>query len=150
MVILHVMASLIAILTGIGIFIRGKGTRWHRRVGYVYIGAMYVLYGVSFGISEMTGTISVQNIMLVTVGFLLLSRLQQRMDNRYTWYIRCMAYSYINLFVTGLIQFFEYLPIPNPVARALIFIVMPILIGGYWIEFRTLPVRRGTGSPGSG
>ena len=55
---LHVATALIAIATGLVMLLQVKGTRRHRRLGYVYVGSMVTLNVSSFLVFKLTGEFS--------------------------------------------------------------------------------------------
>lgn len=52
----HLIAALIAMLTGAIVLLRPKGTRWHKRIGYVYIASMMVLNATALSIYHLSGS----------------------------------------------------------------------------------------------
>ncbi len=46
LLIVHVAAAMVAIASGAAVFALRKGTRWHRRIAYVYVAAMIVTTSV--------------------------------------------------------------------------------------------------------
>ena len=55
---LHIATALIAIGTGLFMLLQVKGTRRHRRFGYVYVASMATLNVSSFSIFKLTGEFS--------------------------------------------------------------------------------------------
>ncbi len=54
----HILAAIVAIATGFVVLRRPKGTRRHRRLGYLYVGSMVTLNLSSFFIFKLTGRFS--------------------------------------------------------------------------------------------
>jgi cytochrome b len=52
---IHTLAASMAILVGAVVFLRPKGGRWHRWLGYVYSLCMLTVIVTSFGIYRLTG-----------------------------------------------------------------------------------------------
>lgn len=139
----HVGASLVALVAGLLIIVLEKGTRIHRIIGKVYAGSIYVLCGVSFFIFEVTGTfsffhvVSVQNILLVSAGLGAIA-FRSRVPDWPIWHLRFMLYSYLALVGTGTLQFVEFLPFRAVALNVVVFIVVPLVVGFFWIE-RSIP-----------
>lgn len=55
---LHIATALVAIATGLLMLLQVKGTRRHRRLGYVYVASMVTLNASSFFIFKLTGEFS--------------------------------------------------------------------------------------------
>jgi uncharacterized membrane protein len=148
----HVAASIAAIVAGFGVLMAAKGTERHRALGTIYIIATYMLCGSSFFIFHFSGRlsafhiVSVQNALLVTAGVALPRYLRRRVGTWYVWHLRFMTYSYVALIVTGVDQFFVFLPF-TPAVRAAVFLVLPMLIGWTWIERLTVPAWRRAFTP---
>jgi uncharacterized membrane protein len=146
------LASIAAIVAGFGVLMAAKGPERHRALGTIYVTATYVLCGSSFFIFHTSGRpsvfhiVSVQNALLVTAGVALPRSLRPRVRTWYVWHLRCITYSYVALIVTGFDQFFAFLPF-TPAVRAVVFLVLPMLIGWTWIERRTVPAWRRAFTP---
>ncbi|RZK49244.1 MAG: hypothetical protein EOO59_16465 [Hymenobacter sp.] len=53
--IVHVLSALVALATGTAVLRRRKGTRGHRRLGWLYVGSMGLALGTAFGIYTLFG-----------------------------------------------------------------------------------------------
>jgi uncharacterized membrane protein len=152
MLTVHVVASIAAIVTGLGVLIAAKGTDRHRALGMIYVVATYVLCGSSFFVFQVSGRLSVfhmmsvQNALLVTAGVTLPRFLRQRVANWRVWHLRLMAYSYVALIGTGIVQFFPLLPF-TPAVRSMMFLVLPMIAAWTWIERRMVRHWRGAAMP---
>lgn len=102
---LHIAACAAALAAGALVFSAKKGTRLHRRVGWIYVASTVVYALSSFGIPTQDGgftffhAISLQSLILVTLGVAAnrLGPIRWR-----AWHIRTMAFSYVALVATGL------------------------------------------------
>lgn len=52
---IHLLSALLAMLAGGVVLLSHKGGRWHRQVGYLYVGAMLVVNATAFTIFRVTG-----------------------------------------------------------------------------------------------
>lgn len=52
---IHLVSSILALLAGTLVLAQTKGTRLHRRWGYVYVAAMLILNGTAFSIYRLFG-----------------------------------------------------------------------------------------------
>lgn len=112
-----------------------KGTRRHRLVGWIYVGAMVLLILTSFTIFELTGGFGSYHVMsIVSGGTLALAiyfPLRRRhhggwMEHHYFW----IAYSYVGLVMATGSHFFQYGPLGWPFwARALLYWGLPLAVG---------------------
>jgi len=53
---MHVIAAIVAMITGAIVLLRPKGTTWHKRIGYTYVGSMLLLNISAFMIYRLFGT----------------------------------------------------------------------------------------------
>jgi uncharacterized membrane protein len=60
MLMVHVVASIAAIVTGFGVLMAAKGTERHRALGTMYVVATYVLCGSSFFVFQVSGRLSLR------------------------------------------------------------------------------------------
>lgn len=100
--ILHILAAVIAIVTGLWVVLNTKGTRRHRRVGYVYVVSMVTLNVSSFFIFKLTGEFSpfhvaaFLSLATVIAGFVPVYR-RRPVQGWLHMHLQFMAWSYIGL-----------------------------------------------------
>ena len=141
MIAFHVVASLLGIIVGLGVFSLRKGTARHRQAGWIYAVCLYAVSGSGFFIQEVTGSLSVfhwfsvQAIILVSAGLAIPLFLRARVPDWPAWHLRFMSYSYITLVITGVVQFFGSLPFPSDALNAIFFISLPSILGFVAIEW---------------
>ena len=99
----HFATALIALATGAWVLLRPKGTRIHRRIGWVYAGSMLVLNLSALSLYRLTGTFGPFHvaalISLATLAAGVISARRRRKGDR-DWLMRhyfFMAYSYLGL-----------------------------------------------------
>lgn len=101
----HTINGVVALLSGLGIVVLPKGSMLHRRTGYVYVAAMYVLCILSFGIRDTTpfiqglGAFHVMALVstaTVTAGLVPVLRSPRR-AGWYDRHFRFMLWSYVGL-----------------------------------------------------
>lgn len=99
---LHILAAVIAIVTGLWVVLNTKGTRRHRRVGYVYVVSMVTLNVSSFFIFKLTGEFSpfhvaaFLSLATVIAGFVPVYR-RRPVQGWLHMHLQFMAWSYIGL-----------------------------------------------------
>lgn len=98
----HIATAILALATGLLVLVSTKGTRRHRRTGYVYVASMVALNVSSFFIFSLTGRFSLFHVaaMLslatVVAGFLPVF-LRRPRDGWLPMHLEIMAWSYIGL-----------------------------------------------------
>lgn len=99
---LHIATAIVAIVTGLVMLLQVKGTRLHRRFGYLYVASMVTLNVSSFLIFELTGDFSpfhvaaFLSLATVIAGFLPVYR-RRPVDGWLEMHFQFMAWSYIGL-----------------------------------------------------
>ncbi len=61
----HIGSSILALMTGLAVLLRTKGTRTHRRIGYAYVASMITLNLTSLFIFSLTGRFSPFHVMAI-------------------------------------------------------------------------------------
>lgn len=96
----HLFVAIVALIAGTVVILRRKGTRVHRRIGWVYAVAMLLLNGSALMIYRLTGSFGPFHvaaiISLVTVAAGVLTAVRRRpgwIEQHYYW----MTYSYVGL-----------------------------------------------------
>lgn len=96
----HLFVAIVALITGTIVILRRKGTRVHRRIGWVYAVAMLLLNVSALMIYRLTGSFGPFHvaaiISLVTVAAGVLTAVRRRagwIEQHYYW----MTYSYVGL-----------------------------------------------------
>ncbi len=121
---IHTLAALCALLTGIVIFSRAKATSFHRALGYVYSISMTVMIVTAFFIYHLTKSFNLLHIFAIATCPPLILGFSAAFQRRSGWVARhyhWMCYSYM-----GLCAAF--------VAETSIRIVMPYLVKHYQIR----------------
>lgn len=135
MVPVHVSAGLLAVLAGGFVVLARKGTRLHRRTGWIYAAAMAVMLASSFTLTSPNGAltgfhaISVASAVLLLAGLSLPALLRRRVPAWRVWHLRLMLTSYLTLVMTMTGQFFDVLPLPHPALNAIVFLQLPAAVG---------------------
>jgi uncharacterized membrane protein len=115
MIIFHTINGFIALVSGLGIVLLGKGTRIHRVIGYIYVVSMYVLCFASFAVKDTTPffkgfgmfhVMALASIATVTAG-LIPALYRKRFDNWYQRHYSFMLWSYVGLIMAFNSHFFR-------------------------------------------
>ena len=151
MVVLHVLAVSVALVSGVIVLVLPKGSAIHRRLGWLYVASTSVMALSSFGIYELRNGPSlfhaISVAILIIVGFAVYQPLRrQRSSNWMFWHLVLMQISYVMLVITGIAQFFDHLPFQNPAMNAIVFLQLPLIMGIVLISLsarsrRNKPVR---------
>lgn len=155
MIAFHVAAAILALASGAGVVILEKGTSAHRSSGKVYVAALLALCFSGFFIYELTGgltifhALAIQGIALVSAGLFVPLFLREKLARWYVWHARFMLYSYISLVITGIAQFFDYLPFDSDALNAVVFIQIPGVSGILLVEALGMPRWREKLGPAS-
>src|SRR5688500_7496183 len=105
----HTIAAVIALITGVVIFLRPKRGRFHRSIGYIYSVSMIILIVTAFSIYRLTRSFNILHIAAVissvTLGLGLFAARTRKpsgfwLERHYHW----MAWSYIGLFAAFLAE----------------------------------------------
>ena len=142
MIVVHVFASILALALGLLILALPKGTRTHRTIGAGYTMTMLTLAGTSFFIYELSGSftffhlVSIQTIVLVSIGIALPLLLRRVVAEWHIWHLRMMLYSYLTLVMTGVSTYFDLLPFASNALNAIVFLQLPAILSFYLIERR--------------
>jgi uncharacterized membrane protein len=133
-IIVHTVFGVVALLSGAWNLFRPKGTKTHRRVGWVYAISMYTLVLTSFAIFEVFGRFGAFHILALVSGgtlsvalyFPLFRRAKPDwMEHHYFW----ITYSYVGLVMATGSHLFERFPNLHYGIRAGLFWALPLLIG---------------------
>jgi uncharacterized membrane protein len=98
---IHLVSAVVAVLAGTLVLAQPKGTRLHRRWGYVYVTAMLVLNGTAFGIYRLFGGWGIfhyaatLSLLSLAMGFL---PAWLRMQGWKRWHVAGMYWSVIGLY----------------------------------------------------
>lgn len=134
----HTAVGVVALLSGAANVLAPKGTRRHRRVGWTYAIAMYVLILSSFGITELFGSFGAFHVLALVSGLTLTLALRfplRRhrhpgwMEHHYFW----ISYSYVGLLMATGSHLFERFPQLPLAWGALLFWGLPYLVGSILI-----------------
>lgn len=144
----HTLFGFVALVAGAWNLIATKGTRRHRLVGWVYVGAMTGLLITSFGIFEVFGSFGPFHILsLVSGGALAFAIYFPLRRARYThWLVHhymWITYSYVGLVMATGSHLFAYGPAGWPFwARAVLYWVLPYVVGSVLIYGRRGAILR--------
>ncbi len=147
MLLLHIAASLVAIISGLAVLRATKGTSRHRLLGFTYAGSTYSLCFASFFVHRISGhfsvfhLVSIQNLLLVSAGLAIPRYLKSSIFDWRLWHLRLMVYSYISLIGTGLLQFFNYLPL-DETPRFIFFFALPMVASWMYLQRWSAPLRK--------
>nr|AAK56318.1 hypothetical protein [bacterium] len=144
---LHIVASIAALISGFAVLRATKGTSRHRLLGFIYVTSMYTLCIASFFVHRFSGHfsifhyVSIQNILLITAGLAMPRYFRRRSFDWQLWHLRLMIYSYISLVGTGLLQFFNYLPL-SEAPRFIFFFAIPLAASWVYLARWSKPLRK--------
>lgn len=101
----HTTCATVALLSGAAVLMRRKGTRSHRRIGWVYVGSMLLMNGTALMIYRLFGGFGPFHVAalfsLVTVVAGIVPAVRRRpanwLDHHYQW----MSWSYVGLCAAG-------------------------------------------------
>lgn len=111
----HAAAATVALLLGPAVFLRPKGDRLHRRVGYAYAGSMVVLNATAFAIYDMLGRwgpfhyAAVVSSATLAMG-LVPAMLRRPRGSWLRFHYFGMCWSYVGLVAAGMAQLLSSLP----------------------------------------
>lgn len=100
---IHLSAAFVALFTGAVVLIAPKGTRLHKRVGYLYCASMVVVCGTALGIYRLTGSFMLFHVLAI-VGFVTLVAgmapilLRHRFPDLAAFHLWFMYYSVLGLY----------------------------------------------------
>ncbi len=113
----HTVFSLIAIVAGAIVFLKTKGTRWHRTLGHIYFTSMTGVVVTSFSIYDLTGSFNglhwgalLSAITLVMAMFHVLTRRPKH--NWMVWHSNWMAWSYVGLMAALIAEILTRIAVP--------------------------------------
>jgi uncharacterized membrane protein len=111
---IHVLSSVIALITGLFVLVTVKGTRQHRQVGYVYAVAMLLVNGTAFMIYRLYGTFALFHWMavvsLLTLVAGMVPILRKSGKNYKVVHFQFMYWSVIGLYCAFVAETFSRLP----------------------------------------
>ncbi|NHF59392.1 hypothetical protein FK220_008580 [Flavobacteriaceae bacterium TP-CH-4] len=111
----HLVASVIALITGTMVLIGTKATKKHQKIGYVYSLSMLVLLATSFMIYRLHGTFGVLHVFSVISGATLLAGMLpmfvKRPKDYLQYHFSFMYWSVIGLYCAFAAEIFTRIPI---------------------------------------
>lgn len=137
-VIVHTIFGVLSLIAGATNLSMTKGTKLHRRIGWIYAGSMYLLLFTSFFIYDAFGRFGVFHILSILSGvgltialyFPLFRKYHSHwIAHHYVW----IAYSYIGLVMATGSHFIDMLPHWPFGIRAFLFWGLPFIIGSILI-----------------
>ncbi|WP_461109873.1 DUF2306 domain-containing protein [Spirosoma koreense] len=136
----HLLAALLAILTGTLVFLNTKGGLFHKQVGYVYIASMLTLNLTAFQVYHLTGKfgpfhwLAVMSLLGLTAGMIPVY-LRKRIPKWIFWHYNFMSWSVVGLYAgfwaetfTRLLPMGEFWPV------VIISMLVTAFLGGYLIR----------------
>jgi uncharacterized membrane protein len=135
---IHLISALIAMLTGAVVLLRPKGTTWHKRIGYVYVGSMLILNLSAFGIYHLTGSFGIfHGLALVSLGSLIggMYPAIRRTKDWLEYHYEFMGWSVIGLYAAFFAEtsvrffIFEYFWIVATISS-----ILTVAIGGFILK----------------
>ncbi len=135
---IHLISALIAMLTGAVVLLRPKGTTWHKRIGYVYVGSMIILNLSAFGIYHLTGSFGIfHGLALVSLGSLIggMYPAIRRTKDWLEYHYEFMGWSVIGLYAAFFAEtsvrffIFEYFWIVATISS-----ILTVAIGGFILK----------------
>ncbi len=113
---IHLLASLLALLFGTLVLAKRKGTRWHMKAGYLYVISMIVLLVSSFMLYNLFGRFGVfhyasilSSITLIMGMFPVIKKVENWVVHHFSW----MYWSIIGLYAAFLSEVFTRI-LPTP------------------------------------
>ena len=127
-----------AIISGAAMLLRQKGTRSHRRIGWVYVASMVGLNVTALGIYRLSGNFgpfhaaAIVSLATVIAGVVVVLRRRYDSDwlrKHYLW----MTYSYVGLLAAAASEILTRLPVASfwwavALASALVFVAGAVMI----------------------
>lgn len=136
---IHLVASCLALVAGAVVLLRRKGTRFHRRLGYAYVGSMvalnvtalmiYRLFG-GFGPFHVAALVSLATVVPAVVAAR--RRRPGWLARHYYW----MTFSYVGLLAAGASEVATRLPDAPFWGAVAASSIAVILVGAWWIYRR--------------
>ncbi|WP_394750971.1 DUF2306 domain-containing protein [Spongiimicrobium salis] len=112
--IVHLIASIIALLTGTLVLVMTKGSPIHRKVGYLYVFSMSILLGSSFMIYRLHGTFGILHLFSVISSLTLLAGMipmvLRKPKNYFSYHVSFMYWSVIGLYCAFCAEVFTRIP----------------------------------------
>lgn len=132
--IIHTFFSILALISGALIFLTKKGTKQHKKIGYLYSISMILLLITSFGLFSLWGDFGVFHalsiVSLFTLAIALYFPLAGR--NKKKWvehHLLWTGYSYVGLIMAAGSHLFRVFPNWPNWLRIFLFWILPYLIG---------------------
>jgi uncharacterized membrane protein len=135
--IIHTAFSILALLAGI-IFLLPKGTRKHKKIGYVYTTSMVICVVTSFGLFNLWGSFGVYHVLSIVSFLTLMIALYfplfgRKNNNWIVLHSIWMGYSYVGLIMAAGSHLFGVFPNWPNWLRIGLFWVIPYVIGSILI-----------------
>jgi uncharacterized membrane protein len=138
----HVVAGVLALAAGVGVFVATKGTRRHRAMGWTYAGAMFAVCASSFwiggydsGASISFHILSAFNIVMLALG--VGGAMRRRTSSRwFRAHYFFMLYSYFGLVMATDSHLLRMLPGRSLLVKGLVLWGLPWLLARRWIQGR--------------
>jgi len=134
----HLVASIIAMLTGIIVILKGaKGSKTHKRIGYIYVFSMLLLNGTAFGIYNfgsfsMFHFFSIVSLASITTGML---PMIFNFSNKMRFHYRFMSWSVVGLYAAFVAEIFtRFIRFDYFWVAVMIGTIAVSAVGGYLIE----------------
>jgi uncharacterized membrane protein len=135
---LHTVLSVIALISGAIVFFSWKGTKLHKRTGYIYVISMLGCLGTSFFIFDLFGAwgpfhwMALVSLVTLSLGMMFPLFFRQKRNwliHHYMW----MSYSYVGLVMAAGSHLFAVVPSWPGWLRMLLFWGLPYTVGSLLI-----------------
>ena len=136
---MHFGFSLIAILSGIGVFCFEKGTARHKALGRIYVPSMMVVCLAVFGIYDLTGgpnlnhLLSTMTMILVIAAFACV-RFKRPQRRWAKYHSLALLWSYVTLLAFGSSQLASHVPAISERVPTLLVPLVVVFVGGFLIR----------------
>lgn len=136
----HTLTAVVALASGAAVLLRGKGTRWHRRAGWVYVASMLLLNASAMMIYRLFGgfgpfhVAALLSLATVLAGIVVAVRRRPRgkwIETHYYW----MTFSYVGLVAAAFAEVATRVP-TAPFWPAVVVASVAIIGIGYWMIMR--------------
>jgi len=100
---IHTIFAVIAVITGGIVILNTKGTRLHKRTGYVYVISMLLMNATAFGIYRLFGGFGVFHVLAIVSLFAIFGGMypilnRKKVKNWYIQHLEVMSWSVVGLY----------------------------------------------------
>ena len=132
---IHSFSALVALISGVVVFLNPKGTSKHKKIGYVYVVAMLVLNISAIPLQGLFGGIGWFHLfILMSLPNILLGMYFPIMRHKYeqwqVWHFECMSYSYLGLIAAFIAEVVIRVPLAASVSSLNQFVAGIFILAG--------------------